>query len=202
MELQLTPVEAYYALRRIVEAANGLAATLLNAEYGIEDQQSLAHGQEGDGTAKQTRREKLNEDWTFAPEKGNVLFVSAKDCWGTNVLRFVNIYSQQKWKGGINRNVLLKYIFEEYCYNPVTKKLIKYDPGVDMFDAANSWKKPLFVVMVLEPLWEMYTKCVIEKDFQGAAQYIKQEVCVLLFVFWTCISICMYMLLCCASFIV
>lgn len=175
MELQLTPLEAYYVLRRIVEAANGLAATLLNAEYGMEDEQKHQDNNSGSTTNQKTNREKLNEHWTFAPEKGNVLFVSAKDCWGTNALRFVNLYAQ-KWKGGINRNVLLKYVFEEYCYNPTTKKLIKYDASVDMYDPANSWKKPLFVVMVLEPLWEMYTKCVIEKDFQGAAQYIKQEV--------------------------
>ncbi len=120
-------------------------------------------------------REELESDWTFAPEKGNVLFVSAMDCWGTNVMKFANIYCQKKWKGGINKGVLLKYIFDDFCYDPTTKKLVKYN--IHEGNGGLAWKYPLFVVMILEPLWNVYTKCT-NGEIPVAIQYLKDEVCI------------------------
>lgn len=42
----------------------------------------------------------LLEEWTFSPEKGNVIFASALDCWGFGLVRFSNMWAR---KLGVNK---------------------------------------------------------------------------------------------------
>lgn len=172
LELQLSPMEAYNHLRRIVEGTNALAATLIHAEFG-EDYFSNASETETAAGTEKSDAQRIQEEWTFSPERGNVLFASAYDCWGTNVMKFVNIWAK-KWAGGINKGALLKYIFDDYCYNPKTKKLVKYSPS-DSLDPENAWKKPLFVVMILEPIFHVYSSCMIDKNTDEAVRYLQEE---------------------------
>ena len=62
--------------------------------------------------------------WSFQPDVGNVIFASAIDCWGFQLPKFAGIWAK---KLGVNRGVLLKYMFENYSFNTKTKKLIKCD---------------------------------------------------------------------------
>ena len=75
-------------------------------------------------------------------------------------------------KLNINKNVLQKYFFGDYSLNLETKKVIKYDPQTDGY----SEKKPIFVALVLEPIWELYTTAIIDQNPQHAADYAKKEV--------------------------
>eukprot|EP00605_Chrysophyceae_sp_TOSAG23-4_P000020 GSChrysophyteH1.ASY1.ANO1.20.1 assembled CDS len=98
--------------------------------------------------------------WNFAPEKGNVLFTSAIDGWGFTTAKIANMWAN---KLGVNTKVLQKYLFEDYYFNPKTKKLAKCEVGVTA-------QKPLFASMALEPIWSIYTTCLTENNVTKASK--------------------------------
>lgn len=102
----------------------------------------------------------LAEQWQFAPEKGNIVFSSAIDCWGFGTLKFANIWAK---KLGINKGVLYKYMFEDYYFNNASKKICKCDPG-------DSSHVPMAVPLIFEPIWRLYNICITEKDTEKAAK--------------------------------
>ena len=176
LEMRLTPTEAFHHLKRIVENINALAYSLVVSELrsaealqGSKQEQNQgnerAEGKEQTNAEKQRtknesdaslgideREHPLFAEWTFAPEKGNVIFCSAVDCWGFGLPRFATIWAQ---KLEVPRGALLAHMFDDCMFNTKTKKIIKCDPH-DM----NS--KPMFASMILEPLWQMYEVAVIE----------------------------------------
>ena len=133
-----------------------LAFTLLNSELllQIDDEKRELH-------EHLTEDEPLLSQWTFSPDKGNVVFAAALDCWGFGVSKFVGIWSS---KLGVNKAVLRKYIFEDYAFNPSTKKLVKCNIG------ENSNLKPMFATMILDPIWQMYDVCIIQQNPEKAAK--------------------------------
>lgn len=151
LEMKFTPVEAFHHLKRIVENVNALAYSLVISELRIE--------KEGDVNTKGNSGEvdldhPLLQKWTFAPEEGNVVFSSALDCWGFNLNKFANMWAK---KLEINRNVLLKYLWEDCAINNRDKKIVKCDPH-----DINS--KPMFATMILEPIWQLYEIGIEQKD--------------------------------------
>ena len=107
----------------------------------------------------------LVEDWTFSPEKGNVIFASAIDCWGFGILKFANIWSK---KLGLNKNVLRKHFFEDFSYNPKTKKLVKCNSDTVL--------EPLFATMILDPIWKLYECAVTNGNPEKAAKMAERGV--------------------------
>lgn len=81
----------------------------------------------------------------FCPEKGNVAFSSALDCWAFNLTMFARRLAQ---KLGMNSRVLQKFLWGEYYFfdKKVTRK------------PRNDKHKPMFVQLVLEPLIQEYRK--------------------------------------------
>jgi hypothetical protein len=73
----------------------------------------------------------------------------------------------------INRNVLRKYIFEDYALNTATKKIVKLDTARS---GGAGELKPMFATMVLDPLWELYEAAVVEQDAAKAAGIASKEV--------------------------
>jgi ribosome assembly protein 1 len=138
LEMRLSPIEAFHHMRRIVENANALAYSLVVSELrSLAEQQEKMEGEGGGETSEGDKKEAeggdqfIEEDhpllaeWTFAPEKGNVIFASALDCWGFGLVKFANLWSK---KLEVNKAVLQKYLFEDYCFNAKTKKIVRYDP--------------------------------------------------------------------------
>lgn len=164
LELQLTPTEAFHHLRRVLEAANALASSLLNSELIILRELSAGRklvdekisniGDDVDEKAN-AEEERLISSWNFAPEKGNVIFASAYDCWGFSTGKFATIWAQ---KLGVSRSVLLQYLFEDYSFNSKTKKVVKCSTESDVCSV------PMFASMVLEPIWQLYITCVKENN--------------------------------------
>lgn len=152
LELKLSPIEAFHHLRRLVENTNALAFSLLTAELRSQFEEQ--------GSSEDERNHPLFEEWLFSPEKGNVIFSSAVDCWGFGLGRFATLWAK---KLEVNRNVLLKYLFEDFSFNPSSKKIVKCDP----YDT-NS--KPMFVVMILDPIWQLYDVAVSQGDPAKAAK--------------------------------
>jgi len=152
LELQLSPLEAFYHLRRVVENVNALASTLVKSTVAA----AAAAGQHSDPEA-------LERLWNFVPAQGNVIFASAYDCWGFTVQKFANIWAK---KLDLPRPMLQKHLFEDYCFNPKTKKLVRYDP----MSASGTAAKPMFASMVLEPIWALYETAVQSRDAAKAAK--------------------------------
>jgi ribosome assembly protein 1 len=89
-----------------------------------------------------------------------VIFCCAVDCWAFGTLKFANIWGK---KLGLNPRVLNRYMFEEYYLNPATKKIVKCDPD----DSSNV---PMFVSLILEPIWKLYAAAVTDRDPDKAAR--------------------------------
>jgi hypothetical protein len=66
-------------------------------------------------------------------------------------------------------------MFEDYTFNPTTKKISR----VTQDDIANG-SKPIFVAMVLEPLWQIYEVAMIDHNPHKAAKMAKRGV-------WICL---------------
>ena len=162
VEAKLTPVEAFGHLRRIVENVNAVAATLLNAEltkleYETGQVNTSRHGGAEDAANP------LVEQWSFQPERGNVVFASALDCWGFGLMKFANMWAK---KLGVSNKVLQKYLFDDYSFNAGTKKITKHDPSSS--GAADF--VPMFASMILEPLWQLYDVGLTRGDVARVAQ--------------------------------
>ena len=176
LEMRLSPLEAFRHLKRIVENVNALAYSLVVAELRdiIAEGKGKSAGEaasssssssnssgSGSGSSEEQDDERVGEDddidfdnplfeeWTFAPERANVVFASAIDCWGFGTIKFANIWAK---KLEINKNALQKYLFEEYAWHPTDKKMVKCHPSKPHI-------VPMFVKMILEPIWQLYVFC-------------------------------------------
>ena len=156
LELRLSPIDAFYQLRRVIENINALASTLVKSAVAM----AVSSGQPVD-------REALEELWTFSPPKGNVVFASAYDCWGFSIQKFAAIWSK---KLGLSRQILQKHMFDDFCLNPMTKKLTRYDPLSSSSAVAGDAPKPMFASLVLDPIWTLYETAVVEQDASKAAK--------------------------------
>lgn len=150
LEAKLTTLEAFHHLRRIVENVNALSASLLNSELRKMTEDNYYDN-------KFDEDNPLVQDWNFQPEKGNVIFASALDCWGFGLIKFANIWSK---KLNINNKILQKYLFEDYYLNPTSKKLVKCEPS----------DKPMFATLILEPIWQLYNTAIEQNDPEKAAK--------------------------------
>lgn len=158
-ELKMTPAEAYSHLERILEGVNAVIGGFFQGERMEEDlrwrdrkEQRKAAAEkalevDADQQTEASYEERDDEDLYFAPEKNNVIFSSAIDGWAFTVRQFAGIYEK---KLGIKRAVLEKVLWGEFYLDPKTKKVLgpKHLKGRSL--------KPIFVQLVLEPLWTVY----------------------------------------------
>lgn len=166
-ELKLTPLEAFQHLRRVLERVNAVASTLLLSEIRFNEETVSASGEGKQETSQEDEDSNpLIQIWSFEPEKGNVIFCSAFDCWGFSINRFAFYWAK---KLSINKGILQKHLFDDYGFNPTTKKIIKVDPY-------NPQIKPMFVTMILEPIWQMYDVIFNQQNSEKAAKMAKRAV--------------------------
>lgn len=162
-ELKMTPGEAYIHLSKLLEQVNAVLGSFYQGERMEEDlnwrermeervQAQAAKGaqlvdQQSESGELQFE-ERDDEDLYFAPEKNNVIFGSAIDGWAFTVRQFAGLYEK---KIGIKRNVLEKVLWGNFYFDPKTKKVLgqKHLKGRNL--------KPLFVQLVLDQIWAVYT---------------------------------------------
>jgi ribosome assembly protein 1 len=174
-ELKMTPAEAYTHLSKLLEQVNAVLGSFFQGERMEEDlnwrerveervaaaaardqerSDKLAAGGASTDTESITTgvsaefQEKDDEDLYFAPEKNNVIFSSAVDGWAFTVRQFASLYEK---KLGIKRNVMEKVLWGDFYLDPKTKKVLaaKHLKGRSL--------KPMFVQLVLEQIWAVYT---------------------------------------------
>ncbi|KAF3769570.1 P-loop containing nucleoside triphosphate hydrolase protein [Cryphonectria parasitica EP155] len=162
-ELKMTPGEAYVHLSKLLEQVNAVLGSFfqgermeedLNWRERIEERVKAAAAKEAQLVDQQTEsgelqfEERDDEDLYFAPEKNNVIFGSAIDGWAFTVRQFASLYEK---KLGIKRSSLEKVLWGNFYLDPKTKKVLgqKHLKGRNL--------KPLFVQLVLEQVWAVYT---------------------------------------------
>lgn len=147
LELKLTPLEAYARLLRIVHEVNGIVSAYKSEKY-LSDVDSII--QSGSGTGEMGDIELIEDDEedTFQPQKGNVVFVCALDGWGFGICEFAEFYAS---KLGASVGTLQKALWGPRYFIPKTKMIVG-KKGL----APGSKARPMFVQFVLEPLWQVY----------------------------------------------
>ncbi|KAG6113222.1 hypothetical protein E4U13_003944 [Claviceps humidiphila] len=168
-ELKMTPGEAYVHLSKLLEQVNAVLGSFFQGERMEEDLNwrekmeervnaaaaaaAKASAEEDDSSSSQTGEinlqfeERDDEDIYFAPEKNNVIFSSAIDGWAFTCRQFASLYEK---KLGIKRGLMQKVLWGNFYLDPKTKKVLgpKHLRGRNL--------KPMFVQLVLEPVWTVY----------------------------------------------
>ncbi|CBH09874.1 translation elongation factor EF-2, putative [Trypanosoma brucei gambiense DAL972] len=137
---QLSPEEAYYRMRSIVETCNAALAGFAN-QLKIQEEDCVA-GKE---------RDDPSDDVWFCPTKGNVLFASCHDGWAFSTEFFSRLY-----EGKLGVPDLQKHLWGEYYLKPQMK-------GVDT-TPRRAGQQTLAVQLMLEPIWKLYSVFLDEKD--------------------------------------
>jgi ribosome assembly protein 1 len=69
--------------------------------------------------------EKRENECFFSPEKGNVAFSSASDCWSFTLTGFAKRIAP---KLGMNARALQRFLWGEFYYRQSDKKILKVAP--------------------------------------------------------------------------
>ncbi|GAV07633.1 hypothetical protein RvY_17448 [Ramazzottius varieornatus] len=158
VEKKMTPMEAYQRLVQVLEQVNAVMGSLFTTKILLEQDQRRSE-------KSVNIEDKETFDWDagleeaddsslyFQPELGNVAFVSAVDGWGFTTEHFAAIYSD---KLKLSRNVLRKTLWGDFYINIKEKKVQR--------GALNKGKKPLFVQLILENIWQIYDAVCNKKD--------------------------------------
>ncbi|EFA85140.1 elongation factor Tu domain-containing protein [Heterostelium album PN500] len=168
-EVNMTPLEAYQHIKKVIEQVNAITGTLSSEEIILKE--IFEHEQQGKETtaedsASSTSSDSQNNETTnnndiveeadletigseyhFSPEKGNVAFTTALDGWGFTINQFVDLCHK---KTGIKKTILSKTLWGDYYYHPKDKKIYKSPRGN---------LTPMFVTFILNSVWELH-KCV------------------------------------------
>lgn len=162
-ELKMTPAEAYIHLSKLLEQVNAVLGSFFQGERMEEDLNwrekmeeraraaaaSKASAAEAvvDEAGEVQFEERDDEDIYFAPEKNNVIFSSAIDGWAFTCRQFASMYEK---KLGIKRGVMERVLWGSFYLDAKTKKVLgpKHLRGRSL--------KPMFVQLVLEPVWTVY----------------------------------------------
>ncbi|EXB63373.1 Elongation factor Tu GTP-binding domain-containing protein 1 [Morus notabilis] len=149
-ELKLTPMEAYTRLLRIVREVNGIMSAYKSEKYLSEVDSILASRPSSGEVGEESGVEFVEDDEedTFQPQKGNVVFACALDGWGFSVHDFAEFYAS---KLGASAAALRKALWGPWYYD-ATSKMIVGKKGM----GGGSKARPMFVQLVLKELWQVY----------------------------------------------
>ncbi|XP_058056756.1 elongation factor-like GTPase 1 [Anopheles bellator] len=141
LEKRLEPLEAYRHLGQVLEQVNAVVGNLFASDV-------LAREQIGSGDDQTSALEDADDSVLYySPQQGNVLFGSALDGWAFDLATFARLY-QGKLDGVTDFVALLNGLWGDFFYSPRRKAI---EPG-----ATEKGRKPLFVQLVLDNLWNIY----------------------------------------------
>ena len=158
-ELMFSPIEAYARLLTIIHDVNNIVSSFTSEKYiESQDNQEEGSGDEGAPAAFDPSKEIDDEKMLFSPSQGNVAFACALEGWAFRLNDFAEMYAK---KLGFNPGSLLKALWGPYTYNAKTKKVTKIKTSEDH-------KKPMFVQLVLDPIWQSYKILELESNHAKA----------------------------------
>ncbi|KAM4593346.1 elongation factor-like GTPase 1 isoform 3-T3 [Odontesthes bonariensis] len=162
VELKLSCQEAYTHLKKILGQVNAVTGTLFTSKV-LEERAEKVEKKEEKKEGKNLSGDQVY-DWSsgleevddshlyFSPDQGNVVFASAIDGWGFSIQQFAYIYSERM---GIKAEVLLKTLWGDFYLDAKAKRIMK--------GAEAKGKKPLFVQLVLNNIWNLYEAVVTRR---------------------------------------
>ncbi|CAG9790922.1 unnamed protein product [Diatraea saccharalis] len=162
LEMQYTPLDAYVHLTQVMEQVNAVMAELFTTEVFENEETNIEKEQQKPPKPKEDNN---FYDWTsaleeaddsqlyFSPEQGNVVFASAIDGWGFTIHTFAKLFAE---KLGVKEEILRKVLWGDFYLNQKTKRFMK--------GAQEKAKKPLFVQVILDNLWNIYETIVLRYE--------------------------------------
>ncbi|CAA3018726.1 elongation factor-like GTPase 1 [Olea europaea subsp. europaea] len=147
-ELRLSPMEAYNRLLRILHEVNNIVSTYKSEKYLSDVDSILSAAPSGDIVDENYEFPEDDEEETFQPQKGNVVFACALDGWGFSIPDFAEFYAT---KLGASSAALQKALWGPRYFNVKTKMIVG-KKGL----SSGTKARPMFVQFVLEPLWQVY----------------------------------------------
>ncbi|CAF0768983.1 unnamed protein product [Rotaria sordida] len=156
VELKMSPMEAYFHIRSILEHLNAVVAEQF-ASLLLEKSIDQVVVEE---VKNENNNDNDDDDWTrnesqmcFSPHYNNVLFASALDGWAFGIHHFADLYAK---KLSIKREVLMKTLWGDFYFDKKSKRVYK--------GAQGKGQKPMFVQCILENLWSVYETIIIRRD--------------------------------------
>ncbi|KAF8684348.1 hypothetical protein HU200_044232 [Digitaria exilis] len=138
-------------LHRIVSDVNSIYSALRSHSYfsvlsALEDNPSTSTSSSTEDLPEDFEDDDDNED-TFQPLKGNVVFACALDGWGFRPQQFADLYAK---KVGVKSSAFLRGLWGPRYLDKKTGKVV----GKKAIKSADP--QPMFVEFVLSALWKMY----------------------------------------------
>jgi ribosome assembly protein 1 len=186
----MDPEEAYIYLVNLLEKTNSLMGSLIVRDINLESESKNKYKNSHKTSSDLIRNnsednnnnnevdmniliQEKEDELYFSPEKGNVIFASAIDCWGFTLESFSDLLSKST---GFKREVITKLLWGEYYFNKSTKKVHK--------TKINNNSKPMFVEFVLNNIYKLYNLALIDKNLDAVlkasktvgAELLKNEV--------------------------
>lgn len=180
----MDPYEAYIYLVNLLEKTNSLMGSLIVRDINLESENKLKYKQRHKDSSNESlsrndseeNREidmealiqEREDELYFSPDKGNVVFASAIDCWGFTLESFSEILTKTI---GFKKEVITKLLWGDYYFNKANKKVYK--------TPINSNSKPMFVEFVLNNIYKLYKLALVEKNLESitkAANTLNAEV--------------------------
>jgi len=167
IEMGYTPLEAYERMRNLLHEINGVMSAFVSEKFISQADTLLATADAFGGDNAAEGEETLPEDAeledivtdadhsddAFSVDRGNVAFACAADGWAFRVDLFAEMYAS---KLGCSSKTLQRGLWGDWFYHPKSKKIVGKK-------TAGGKLKPLFVQLVLDPIWKMYHAAEAEK---------------------------------------
>ncbi len=92
-----------------------------------------------------------------------MVFASSLYCWAFSIPTFARIWMR---KLGVKPGLLAQHLWGDFVFNVKTLAVSRYTP--------ESKAKPMFVAMILDPIWQIYEATVLEEDLQKVGKMVKR----------------------------
>lgn len=166
-EIKLNSYEAYNYLNMLLEKVNSIISGLIDIELNTIKEKFLLYktNLNSDEIEKRLNRiiEKLEDELYFNPSKGNVVFACAIDSWAFSIDSFAFIYSR---KFNISEEILKEKLWGENYLN--------YKTLCFSNEPFSSKGKPLFVELILDSVYKLYTIIIEQKDKEKVIKISEQ----------------------------
>ncbi|MDP2439558.1 MAG: GTP-binding protein, partial [archaeon] len=189
---KMTAVQAFLHLGKILEQINVILASFLKQDQFQNAQTSDVNPQTSPKPLDQSSLDQSSadqsdpssllttDDWVvnmkddrmeryFAPERDNVVFASAADRWGFRLSDFSRIYAE---RFGLKPLMLRKALWGDH-YLKATKNEAGEVVHRIVANPSKATSVPLFVELVLRPIWEVYRNAIVKFDAKRLEGIIK-----------------------------
>jgi small GTP-binding protein len=136
-----SPEQVLFMLDRVLTQANAalaLAYTKLRLEEDLSEAQF----------------EKLQEENSFSPLKGNVIFASSFGNWAFTIDDFTKVFAQAM--GGANPDKVKQFMWGDFYFSPKDKKILK--------KPLTEGQSNIFTQFILKNISNVYSSILLEKD--------------------------------------